>query len=297
MLRRSKLILLRLIRAIMRRDAIRKFVFIPVLFLLRAAGMIGGLGFLGYGLFVLPQHFGWTQFFIFSISFALCGGAYAGLDDCLVKATHAWSLEPVSSEELRQSVESSPYHRYCLFLRPLKDDADIRTTNVFNPARFLSVGFGLPWIDIQEWIMRSTGTRWRFVSQGGIRTNVRPVRLKAGADWKAAVEDAGSSVHAIILVPGAMPGIRWEYHRFLESRPERLIFLLPPKDNTKFYMRIKDGQIELPIKYSDLRSDGELILIGKGANGEPSYDRRVLRPKMLVHCLETIANTNSKITR
>src|SRR5262245_47273633 len=95
----------------------------------------------------------WAAFAAFSVIFGVLGGAYAGLDHMAVATWARWS-PPLTADQIL-TLNTHPSIRYALYLRPLLTDAAIRTYDTRNPFLWLLPGFGMPFIELQDWLLRA----------------------------------------------------------------------------------------------------------------------------------------------
>lgn len=157
---------------------------------------------------------------------------------------------------------------YCVVLRPFKLDAEVQMNNDFNPFRFLPVGFGMPMVDVQEWLMRSAGVTWRFLvavdREKGLSTgHIRGAYVELGSDWLEDVRKLVRAADVIVFVPGGTPGIGQELELILKERPHHTVILFPRQQgNERLYKQIdtlasldpyrplvpRKGAIILPLK-------------------------------------------------
>lgn len=176
----------------------------------------------------------WGAWFELSIFFAIDAAAYVALDHFAGVARARWS-RPLTAREF-ESLNRAGHH-YALYLRPLHVDARIRTGDTRNPLP----GMGLPFMELQEWLIRTASPKWRFLSEGGLTTNVRPTEIVASADWFEDIAKVGSLVHVVVMIPGNTPGVLREMEHFLRTRPHNLIVVVPPREGNEYYFARLDG--------------------------------------------------------
>lgn len=179
----------------------------------------------------------WGAWFKLSIFFAIDGAAYVALDHFAGVARARWS-RPLTAREF-ESLNRTGHH-YALYLRPLHVDARIQIGDTRNPLP----GMGLPFMELQEWLIRTTSSKWRFLSEGGLTTNVRPTEIVASADWFEDIATVGRLVHVVVMIPGNTPGVLREMEHFLRTRPQKLIVVAPPREGNEYYFARLEGAEE-----------------------------------------------------
>src|SRR4051794_40022989 len=98
----------------------------------------------------------------------------------------------ITAEELIELKRTSVNLKYGILLRSFRRDARIHVPNHFNIFRFSPIGFGLPMLDAQKWIMRAATDQWRFVAWGGKAGHVRPPSVRSDdSNWFKDVKEVG----------------------------------------------------------------------------------------------------------
>jgi hypothetical protein len=120
---------------------------------------------------------------------------------------------------------------------------------------------GMPFIEIQDWLFRAAPRNWRFFSEGGLTTNVRPVEILDSGDWFEDIKVVGAFADVIVLVAGTSPGIILEMDHFLRTKTHKVVLIAPPREgNEQYFARIKDVKNEVLQTINQAREQGELML-------------------------------------
>ncbi|WP_234683511.1 hypothetical protein [Bradyrhizobium monzae] len=182
------------------------------------------------------------RYWTFALSW-FCSGLLSGLftyaDDQLTRARVTWSAE-ISAADLARKISSESEFGYGLVLRPFEMDAQIRMQNTFNPFPAVGIGFGMPIIDVQEWIIRSSPRNWRWFSWGGNVGPIRPIKVISGDNWFDELKPIIMLADVTIIIPGASDSMRQEYVFLLEKKANQAVILFPPRlQNDRFYHGIE----------------------------------------------------------
>jgi hypothetical protein len=180
-----------------------------------------------------------------SIVFATLSALYAVTEFKAISSQKFWS-NPLTASEFETVTRLFPHFSYVLYLRPLSTDAEIQIHQTFNVFQIVAWNFGMPFIDVQEWLLRCTDSKWRFLSEGGLTTNIRPARLLVTDDWFTDITAAGAKCAVIIMLVGTSDGIVKEFEYFLATHPHKLIIIAPPREgNEKYYQSIATSNLNI----------------------------------------------------
>ena len=209
--------------------------------LLRLLAALGGVAcfFLGAASFHSGNY--WT----FALSW-LCSGLFSGLftlaDDLLTRARITWS-EEISPAQLAHKISSETEFNYGLVLRRFDMDAQIRMQNTLNPFVAVGIGFGMPIIDVQEWIIRYSPRNWRWFSWGGSVGPIRPIKIISNDNWFEELQPIIKLADVVIIIPGPSDSIHKEFDFLLDERVHHAVILFPPRlQNESFYHQIQDSK-------------------------------------------------------
>lgn len=173
-----------------------------------------------------------------------------------------------------QLVMSKGEYKYCLILRPFNADADVRMRNTFNPFVWFGIGFGMPIVDAQEWIIRCSPTGWRFFSWGGKIGAIRPSRVVSGEDWFDDLKSIAKSADVVVLIPGSSDSISKELDFLLQEVVHRSVIFFPPcAQNDRLYRQI-ERSVSLNSIFRALPPEGCLVLPFRTPTGALSLDAR-----------------------
>jgi hypothetical protein len=103
---------------------------------------------------------------------------------------------------------------------------DCTGPNTRNPFQTVMPSFGMPFIELQDWLLRIAPKKWRFLSEGGLTTNVRPVEIRDSRNWFEDIKAVGALADVIILIPGLTEGILKEIEYFMQTRVHNIIHML-----------------------------------------------------------------------
>lgn len=240
-------------------------------YVLRLVSALGGIGALFLGWNAISTENYSLGFFAWCV-FTLSGGLFAAADHLHTDSLVKWS-EDLGAVELK-SVMSKGGYNYCLILRPFNADADIRMKNTFNPFVWLGIGFGMPIVDAQEWIIRCCPTGWRFFSWGGKTGAIRPSRVISGEDWFDELKGIAKSADVVVIFPGSSESISRELDFILQEIVHHSVIFFPPRDqNDRLYRQI-EGSPSLNSRFRDLSPAGCLILPFRTPDGDLSLAAR-----------------------
>jgi hypothetical protein len=209
--------------------------------LLRLLAAVGGIVcfFLGAASFHSGKY--WT----FALSW-FCSGLFSALftlaDDRLTRARVTWSDE-ISPAQLTHKMSTETEFNYGLVVRPFDMDAQIRMQNTLNPFAAIGIGFGMPIIDVQEWIIRYSPRNWRWFSWGGKVGPIRPIRIISNDNRFEELKPNLKLADVVITIPGPSNSISNEFDFLLGERVHHAIILFPPRlQNDDFYHRIQSSK-------------------------------------------------------
>jgi hypothetical protein len=209
--------------------------------LLRLFAALSGIACLFLGAASLRSGKYWT----FALSW-FCSGLFSGLftlaDDRLTLARVTWSDE-ISPVQLAYKMSSETEFNYGLVLRPFDTDAQIRMQNTLNPFVVVGIGFGMPIIDIQEWIIRYSPRNWRWFSWGGKVGPIRPIRIISNDKWFEELKPIVKLADVVIMIPGPSDSISKEFDFLLDERAHHAVMLFPPRlQNDGFCYQIRGSK-------------------------------------------------------
>jgi len=234
-------------------------------FLLRLISGAAGLGCLIGGVRAFQAgHYGlfggaWFMFGVFS-------GLYVAADHLYISKSIYWS-DDLTIDAIRAIVSGSD-RDYCVILRSFRVDSNVALQNTLNPLRI--VGFGMPIIDIQEWIVRIASPHWRFLSWKGSVGAVRPTRVLSDADWFSHVMETIDLVSAVIIIPAATEALDMEILHVMGHAPEKAIILFPPRNaNPLIYHGAR--QPEMAALQQRTPEEGSIFLPSRAMDGQRVY--------------------------
>jgi hypothetical protein len=219
---------------------------------------VGGVLCFGIGLYAASSS-NWSTLAICWFLFGIAGGAYSAMDHLASAALATWSSPLLASKII--TLPKSDRVRYALYLRPLLTDAELRIHQTLNPFQLLAPGLGMPFLEMQEWLIRTAPRHWRFLSEGGLTTNVRPVAIEDSGDWFQDIKQVGGFVDVIVIIPGTTPGIILEADHFMQSRIHNVVVVVPPrKGNEKYFATIVGHRHELLRQIAASPASGAFVL-------------------------------------
>jgi hypothetical protein len=182
------------------------------------------------------------RLFLHGVLFSLLSAGYSAADHYYAQAKYHWAAD-LDPDAIVKTVSRNG-HPYCLVLRSFAFDADVKLPNDFNPFFGFPVGFGMPIIDAQEWLMRAAGPKWRFFSWGGRTGAVRPVRVVASEEWLSDVKIAILRAGVVFIIPGTSPSLLLEIEFALAERPHHVVFVFPPiAQNPQLYRALNSNPL------------------------------------------------------
>jgi hypothetical protein len=207
--------------------------------LLRALAALGGISCFLLGAASLQS--GNYRTFVFCwLCVGLLSGLFVASDHFLTDARVTWTDE-IPPAQLASIISETEFN-YGL-LRPFNMDAEIRMENALNPFVAIGIGFGMPIIDVQEWIIRCSPPNWRWFSWGGKVGAIRPIRIISNDSWFEELKPIVKLAHVVIIIPGPSDSISKEFDFLLDERVHHVVILFPPRpQNDRFYRQIQDSE-------------------------------------------------------
>jgi hypothetical protein len=115
--------------------------------------------------------------------------------------------------------------------------------NTLNPFVAVGIGFGMPIIDVQEWIIRYSPRNWRWFSWGGKVGSIRPIRIISNDNWFEELKPIIKLADVVIIIPGPSDSISKEFEFLLDERVHHSVILFPPRlQNERFYHQVQNSK-------------------------------------------------------
>ena len=219
-----------------------------------------------------------------SFLFALCGGLFAATDHLYTDNKTRWS-DDLTPNEL-EFIITKHRHNYCLLLRPFNADSNVKLINTLNPFLRIGIGFGMPIIDVQEWMIRCSSPDWRFFSWGGDVGGIRPSRVVAKDNWFDDLKKIARLVDVIVMIAGYSESIKTELDFLLKEVVHHCIILFPPRSqNEQRYREIRESARLRPL-LPGVPDEGCLFLPYRGLDGSVEFASYPLTRRSLRLVLE-----------
>jgi len=254
-----------------------------------AAGLAGILTVLGGGSLLVAGNY--KGVFLCSLVYALCGGAFTALDHLYADSKCKWS-DDLDADRLQNLIQKGGY-RYCLILRSFTADANVRLANTLNPFIRFGIGFGMPIVDVQEWVLRYSPQNCRFLSWGGKLGPIRPVRVIAGDYWFDELQKVARLCDVVVMIADWSESVSLELKFLLEELVHHSVILFPPRRGNELqYRRIERSPILRPL-LGCVPEKGCLLLPYRGPDGGLAAATYPLTPRSLVQVLEARSNASA----
>jgi hypothetical protein len=252
-------------------------------YILRIAAALGGIVVFFLGDHALASKDYKTVFLCWTIA-GLCSGLFAATDHLHTDAKVKWSRD-LTPAELMSAMIGRQF-KYCLVLRPFSADARIKMKNTLNPFVSIGISFGMPFLDVQEWIVRYSPSNWRFFSWGGTIGAIRPIRIVSKDNWFDDLTTIAKLADVVILIPGSSYSIARELDFLIQELTHRSVIVFPPRNgNERLYLEVKDSE-----RFRDflpkVPEEGCFFLPFKDLTGALAFASYPLNVKTFVRVLE-----------